>query len=208
MYLDVEWKDGTVTHVELSNSHTVQVISPDSKVQDAFSLDGVGGLKLNLDGAPAATDPVPPANEGAAEGPTLKVEEALADEGVSSEGIPGQPIPAADPVPAEVPAADPTPPAEPVSDTPSTSETTPTPPGDTPAPPVDDHAAAVDAAATTVAAAQVIVAAPEIAPADKQVQIQTALGDIETALAQYPESAELLDAKAQLEALAGEITTA
>lgn len=208
MYLDVNWKDGTVTHIPLAQSHTLQIIS-DGKVQDAFSFDGVASLTLNLDGAPAATDPVPAANEGAAEGPTAISnfsEPALLNEAPAAETPQSQPaelVKVEDP-----PASDPTPPAEPGSDTPSTSETAPTPPGDTPAPPADDHAAAVDAAATTVAAAQVIVAAPEIAPADKQVQIQTALGDIETALAQYPESAELLDAKAQLEALAGEITTA
>lgn len=195
MYLDVNWKDGTVTHVPLSQSHTVHVISPDAKVQDAFSLDGVASLTLNLDGVPAATDPVPPVFPGAAEGATEpNAESSVSDVTTTADG--GVQV-----------SPDPTLPAETDSGMPSLSTTEATTSGDETVP-LDDHAVAVDAAATTVAAAQVIAAAPEVAPADKQLQIQTALADVEQSLANWPDSAPLLDAKAQLEALAGELAQA
>src|SRR5690242_11207719 len=84
MYLDVTFKDGTVSHVPLTLSHTVRVINPDQQVQDAFSLDGVASITLDLAGAPAATDPNPPVNVGAAEGPTL--DPSQADVGSSGTG--------------------------------------------------------------------------------------------------------------------------
>lgn len=194
MYLDVNWKDGTVTHVPLSQSHTVHVISPDAKVQDAFSLDGVASLTLNLDGVPEATKETP-VNEGAAEGATTTNDpNATATVSDVATSAVGETQVTPDPTQQDGTASGTT------SDSSGTASSDPAQP--------DDHAAAVDAAATTVAAAQVIAAAPEVAPADKQLQIQTALADVEQSLANWPDSAPLLDAKAQLEALAGELAQA
>jgi hypothetical protein len=71
MYLDVEFTDGTITHIPVSATHTIRVISPDDHVQDSFSFGGVKNVSLNPDGAPAATDPNPQVAAGAAEGATV-----------------------------------------------------------------------------------------------------------------------------------------
>lgn len=71
MYLDVEFTDGTVTHIPVSATHTIRVISPDDHVQDSFAFAGVKAVTLNPDGAPQATDPNPAVAAGAAEGPTV-----------------------------------------------------------------------------------------------------------------------------------------
>lgn len=67
MYLDVKFTDGTITHIPVSPSHTVRVISPDNQVQDAFAFSGVASISLDGDGAPAATDPNPAPAAGAVE---------------------------------------------------------------------------------------------------------------------------------------------
>jgi hypothetical protein len=88
MYLDVTFKDGTVTHIPISNSHTVRIIQPDNNVQDAFAFDGVASISIDFQGAPAATDPNQPLNVGAAEGPTVEEAPATADVLVAASGQP------------------------------------------------------------------------------------------------------------------------
>lgn len=195
MYLDVTFKDGTVSHCVLTQLHTIQIVNPQAQIQDAFSLDGVESIALNAQGNPAATDPAPPDFSGAAEGATLPDASAVAEE-PAVDPTPSSPEPASDaPAPSDTPSSD-------AGATPSDASTPPEDPSQT-----DDHAVAADAAAVTVEAAQNVVASDAPAP-DKQAQIQSALADVETALAQFPDSPQLQDAKAQLEALAGEITSA
>lgn len=209
MYLDVKFKDGSVTHIPVSNSHTVRVISPtNGDVQDAFSFDGVESVTIDFEGAPAATDPTPAVNAGAAEGPTVDTSATVADPvPVVADPAPVEPAPA-DPAPvADAPVADAPPveavPVEPAADAvvPVAASGQPTTDG---APPVSDGSndPGHDPAVALVQAA--VVTADATPPDDRPAHVAKAQTDLAQALALWPDSLPLQDLKTELDALANE----
>lgn len=203
MYIEVTHTTGQVSRHPVDTSTVVQ-IGPQGAPTAAFSMDGVEGVELVhadlpvepepditgtlrglLDTIPVPAD-LPFAGPDAAVGGTLQVSdtgEPVVTPPVDPATVPADPIEApADP---PVPVTD----SSPESSTPSPATTTDNQPADL---------AHADAVTEATSALEVAAEIPEAAA-----QIATeALADVEIALTSWPDSAELLDAKAKLTELA------
>lgn len=184
-FIKVEFASGGPLLIDVTGSHTVQVIGLNGSVQDSFSFDGVTGLSLEPGNIPAAAS---------VETLPLAVAEPLPDTTTT-------------PIPADEASAVVTLPPVTVPDTsaqPMSDPNTVLPPPVIPA--VVDHEVAVASAQETVAVATQVVNDPETPVAVAEDHLGVALADVEAALATFPDSAPLLDAKAQLDALAAQVT--
>ena len=209
MFLKVTFDDDSTLDIGLSNSHTVQVISPTNTVEGAFAVGGVkditfeegdpvvapaqvtstvpGDVTVNTpEGAvvPAPGDPNPlSAPSETLLQPPADATTSNAETTVTDVTVPdgASVTPAPDPLVADGSTTS--------SDPPSTSSTATSDA-------VDPHTLAVTDAASAVATI------PAAVPDDKPGLILKAQQDLEDALGLFPDSQPLLDLKAQLDQLA------
>lgn len=178
MYLKVTMSDGNVALTPLSPSHTLRVIDPGDNTTAAWAFGGI--VSIDLEQGDIVNGPTTSATGGSeADAPP-----AVAPSEPAPVDAPSEP----DPAPVDPPVADPAP-ADPPAD---------------PAP-VDDPAHDAVVATVTQAIADV-AAAPADTPKKAATQADTIAqigADIDAALAEFPDSPQLQDAKAQLAALAG-----
>lgn len=178
-YIEVDFGNDAPLLIEVGTTHTVQVVGPDNRIQNSFGLDGVTALALQPGDVPAAEPEVTP--------------EPVVD-------VPAEP--AAEPPATDAPPADP-----PAADAPPEPDAPPAPD------PVPDPAAAAEAQAAAEAAAAAAVQTATDTVIDTTIptpvvvdHLSAAQADVVAALATFPDSAPLLDAKAQLDALAAQVT--
>lgn len=190
MFLQVTFTDGTTLDIGLSNSHTVQVVSPQNAIENAFAVSGVVSVEL-VEGEPPVPEPSAsqPVETAAADAAV-----AAPDAGAVTADTAADETATTDTV-VEDTAVDP-PVAAPSSDASSepqtTSSTTTTDPADS------EHDEAVQQAQEAV---QIVADAPK---AEKGELLAVVSADIESALATWPDSPALLDAKEKLTELAAE----
>lgn len=179
MPLEVTYLDDTVLEINTTGGHSIQVLTPDNRVEGAFALNDVKSVALVSDTPPPVV--AAPVVEEAPE-PTPEVE------------IPAEPEATPEPV-EETPVVEEPAPAEP--------ETVPVDPETTDEISTDDpHTTAVFSAITSLDGAIAVagdVSNDETTVAAHVAQAQT---DIAELLTQYPDSLPLQDAKSQIDALA------
>lgn len=208
MYLKVTMSDGNVALTPLSPSHTLRVIDPGDNTTAAWAFGGIVSVDLEQgDIVLGDSTPAPGGSEADAAPPVAPSEPAPVEQ--PAEPVVPDPAPA-DPAPAVDPAADPAPedPAPavdpPVEETPAVDPAPADPPAD-PAPVEDpahdDAVAAVTQAITDVATAPASTPKQAATKAETLAQLGS---DIDSALANWPDSPQLQDAKTQLDALSAE----
>lgn len=182
MFLQVTFNDGSTLDVGLSNSHTVQVLSPQNTIDNAFAVSGVKTIEL-VDGEPPAPEPeAQPVDEAA---PAVTDAAAAEDAAATTDTAAVEETAPVDPPPAAPSSTE----SNTTSSEPQTTST------DTPA---DDPAH--DQAVAQVADA--IQTVTDAKPKEQGELVALVQADIDSALAQWPDSPQLLDARQQLGLLA------
>lgn len=204
--LKVTYADQTELDITVTTAHTVQVLTPDNRVESAFSFAGVTAVGFDqndpapvveaapvLDVVEDAPTPAPdPEPTPAVEPEPQPVDDAGAAIPTPEPTVVEQPAPA----PAPAPKTDPTEAAVPAPVDPETVTADDT----------DPHTTAVLSAIGTLDNA--IAVAGDVSNDETTVSahVAQAQADIAELLTQYPDSAPLQDAKSQIDALAENFT--
>lgn len=208
MYVEVTFADGSAPlQVTVTTNTEIRIIDGNA-VTAGFALAGVSDVALVAGDIPApapvvAPDPAPAPAEPVAADPSTSTS-------TTGDPVVVTPVTEQDLAPVEIAQPEPEPVQPPVEETDPVAADEPVP-ADTPVvdpetiagiPTDDPHTQAVFQAITTLDTALAVAGDPSNDPGGVNAHIAAAQADIDGLLTLYPESAQLLDAKSQIDGLA------